>query len=200
MLIYASVPPLTAVLGWLVFGETLGGLGLAGMALTMAGISLVVLQRGGADSAPVRLSHPLRGVAFAFIGSLGQAVGLVLSKVGAPSYNAFAATQIRVMAALVGFAAVILARRRLAGLLAAVKNRPAMGLMAVGSFFGPFLGVSLGLLSVQLTSTGVASTIMSITPVLIIPPSVLLFKEPVNGREVLGALIAVAGVALLFLG
>jgi drug/metabolite transporter (DMT)-like permease len=69
----------------------------------------------------------------------------------------------------------------------------------LGAFFGPFLGVSLSLAAIQYTETGVASTIMSIVPVLIIPPAVLIFKEKVSLRAVLGAALAVAGVALLFL-
>ena len=74
-----------------------------------------------------------------------------------------------------------------------------MGAMTVGALFGPFIGVSLGLVAVQHTSAGIASTIMATTPVLIIFPSVLLAKERVTLREIAGALAAVAGVALLFL-
>jgi drug/metabolite transporter (DMT)-like permease len=38
------VPPCTAVVAWLLFGETLGVLALAGMAVAAAGVALV--QRG----------------------------------------------------------------------------------------------------------------------------------------------------------
>ena len=69
----------------------------------------------------------------------------------------------------------------------------------IGSVFGPFLGVSFSLLAVQNTSTGIAATIMSIVPVIIIPAAVLVFKEKINLKEVLGAMLAVGGVALLFL-
>ncbi|MCK4515361.1 MAG: EamA family transporter, partial [Spirochaetaceae bacterium] len=41
-------------------------------------------------------------------------------------------------------------------------------------------------------------TIMALVPVLIIVPSIIVFKERVSVREVVGAVIAVAGVALLF--
>jgi drug/metabolite transporter (DMT)-like permease len=71
--------------------------------------------------------------------------------------------------------------------------------IGVGAFFGPFLGVSLSLLAIQRTQAGVAATIIAITPVLIIPPAVLLFKERVTLREVVGAVIAVCGVAVMFL-
>jgi drug/metabolite transporter (DMT)-like permease len=80
-----------------------------------------------------------------------------------------------------------------------LSDRKAMGQLSLGAFFGPFLGVSFSLLSVQLTSTGIAATIMAMVPILIIPPSVLLFREKVNFKEIIGAVLAVSGVALFFL-
>ena len=73
-----------------------------------------------------------------------------------------------------------------------------MGQLTLGTTFGPFLGVSFSLLAVQHTSTGIASTIMALVPVLIIPPSVILFRQRVSLMEIIGAVVAVAGVWLLF--
>ncbi len=213
MLIYASVPPLTALLGWAVLGETLSFRSMLGMVITLAGIAVVILQRSAAEATPptgtriavprpragVRLAHPVRGVLYAFGGALGQAGGLVLSKLGAPSYDAFGATQIRGIAGIVGFALIVTLTRRWQPVAAGVRDLKAMGLVSVGAFFGPFLGVSLGLFAVQHTSTGIASTIMALTPVLIIIPAVLVLKERVSLREIGGAVLAVAGTALLFL-
>lgn len=199
MLIYASVPPMVALLGWSLLGELPTLTGVAGMALTVAGIAVVVLRRTSTAEGGTRLAHPVRGVLFALAGSLGQAVGLVLSKVGAPTYNAFSATQIRVIAGVVGFVVVILAARAFPQVVKGLRDRPALGAMSVGALFGPFIGVSLGLVAVQNTTAGIASTIMATTPVLIIVPSVLLARERVTLREIGGALTAVVGVALLFL-
>jgi drug/metabolite transporter (DMT)-like permease len=71
--------------------------------------------------------------------------------------------------------------------------------LVVGSIFGPFLGVSFSLIAVQNTSAGIAQTIMSLVPVLIIPPAVLINKERVTGREILGAFVAVCGVVMFFI-
>ena len=81
----------------------------------------------------------------------------------------------------------------------ALRHAPAMKRIALGAFFGPFLGVSFSLLAVQHTQAGVAATLMAISPVLIIIPSVIWFGEKVNWKEVLGAFITVGGVALFFL-
>jgi drug/metabolite transporter (DMT)-like permease len=80
-----------------------------------------------------------------------------------------------------------------------IRNKKGMLFTGIGSIFGPFLGVSFSLLAVQNTDTGIAATIMAIVPVLIIPPAVLIFKEKVNLKEIMGAMLAVGGVALLFL-
>jgi len=198
MLIMALVPPITALLGWMLLGETLTGLDWAGMAITIGGVAWVVLERKKKeDGQPGRL--PLWGILLAFLGAVGQAVGLVLSKLGMGDYSPFAATQIRIIAGIGGFVVLFSAVGWWPRVRTALKDRGAFLRINLGAFFGPFLGVSLSLAAVQHTETGVASTIMSIVPVLIIAPAVLIFKERVSLRAVLGAVAAVVGVALLFL-
>lgn len=198
MLIMATVPPITAVLGYFFLNERLSFQTLAGMALTFGGIALVILVRGEAGGA-VQLSHPAKGLFYAFMGAMGQAFGLVASKIGMGSYNAFSATQIRIMAGLAGFLVIYALGRHWQVLPKALKDLRGMQFITLGAFFGPFLGVSLSLLAVQNTDTAIASTIMSIMPVLIIPVSVLLFKERIRLREIVGAVVAVVGVTILFL-
>jgi drug/metabolite transporter (DMT)-like permease len=181
------------------------------MAVTFAGISMVILTRQDIDPAllsettkkrksnKLRFTYPLAGLLLAFGGAAGQATGLVLSKYGMGDYDAFAATQIRVITGLAGFIFIYTIMGRWKRLLPAIKNKPAMKSLTIGAFFGPFLGVSFSLLAVKYTSSGIAATIMSIVPVLIIPFSVLMFKEKITPREVLGAFVAMAGVALFFL-
>ena len=198
MLIMASVPPMTALAGWLMLGENLGLIEVFGMILTVTGIVLVVTDRNKNGINKTR-KYPLRGVLLALGGAVGQALGLVLSKLGMGAYDAFAATQIRLIAGIIGFSILFFPLKVWPRVLAAMKNKPAMGRIFLGSVFGPFLGVSLSLLAVQHTQAGNASTIMSIVPVLIIPPAVLIFKEKVTFKEIAGAVIAVTGVAILFL-
>ncbi len=204
MLVMAFVPPITALLGWLILGETLTRLNFIGMALTISGVSLVVLKRETSSgeihkARKLKLSYPLIGILLAFGGAVGQSVGLVLSKFGMKDYNAFAASQIRVLAGLIGFAILFSIRNKWSIVWKGLKDRKGMINLSVGSIFGPFLGVSFSLLAIQYTTTGVASTIMAIIPILIIPPAVIFFNEKVNTKEVLGAVIAVAGVVMFFL-
>lgn len=204
MLIMSLVPPLTALIGWMILGETLSLQSIGGMAMTISGIVLVVMKRqspqlNSAKKNKLKFSYPLAGILLAFGGAVGQSVGLVLSKYGMKDYDAFAASQIRVFAGFISFIVLFFVMNRWNKVWQAVRNKKGMLFTGIGSVFGPFLGVSFSLLAVQNTSTGIAATIMSIVPVLIIPAAVLFFKEKVNLKEVLGALLAVGGVALLFL-
>ncbi len=201
MLVYATAPAFAALLGFLVLGERPSLAGLGGMALTMAGIGLVVMDRGGrgAEASRPRAALRARGVLLALGAALGQAGGLILSKLGAGSMDPFSGTQIRVSVALVGFALVLLAARGYKALPGALRDGRALVALGIGSFFGPFLGVSLSLLAVQNAPAGIASAIMSISPVLIILPSAAMLKERIRLVEVLGALLAVGGVFVLFL-
>jgi len=198
MLIMTLVPPITAFISWLMLGETLSLYNFIGMALTIGGIALVIVNRR-TDEKKLSISHSPKGILFAFIGAVGQAVGLVFSKVGMGSYNAFAATQIRVITGMIGFAIVITLWKKWRNVGSAVKNIPAMKRICVGSVFGPFLGVSFSLFAVQHANAGIASTIMSIVPILIIPPAILFMKQKVTVKEIIGAVISVTGVALFFI-
>lgn len=199
MLIMALAPPMTALIGWFALGETLTGRELLGMAVTLLGIAVVILERTPAAEGRFRFRHSVAGVLLAFAGTVGQATGLVLSKYGMVGYSPFFATQIRVIAALVGFGVILaFTRKGRSDVRKALGDRRALAIISLGAFFGPFLGVSMSLLAVQYTETGVASTIMSMVPVLIIAPAVLVFRERVTAREIAGAVIAVSGVAVLF--
>lgn len=203
MLIMAFAPPITAIIGWIVLGEVLTPMNWLGMAITIFGISLVILKRqksNGSTRLPLLTSaYSIRGILLAFGGAVGQGAGLVLSKKGMGSYDAFASSQIRVLSGIVGFSLIFLFMKRWRRVGQALRNGPAMKRIALGSVFGPFLGVSFSLLAVQHTQAGIAATIMAIVPVLIIPPAIILFKEKPNWKEIAGAIIAVCGVALFFL-
>jgi drug/metabolite transporter (DMT)-like permease len=204
MLIMALSPPMTAFIGWIILGEKLAPLSWVGMIFTITGIALVVLKREKHPDANVtrkkmKFNYPVWGILLGLGGALGQAVGLVLSKFAMNGYSAFASSQIRIMAGIAGFLVLFLITGRWNNIFRAFSDKKALSQLSLGAFFGPFLGVSFSLLSVQLTSTGIAATIMALVPVMIILPSVILFKEKVTFKEVFGALIAVSGVALFFI-
>jgi drug/metabolite transporter (DMT)-like permease len=192
-------PPVAAVVGFFALDERIAPLGLAGMALTGAGVAWAVLAR---ERLPQERAEDARarrtGLWLALGGAVGQGVGLVLSKVGLGDYDPFAATQLRAIAGVAGFAAIYTVVRAWPLVARGLRDAPAMRASALGAVFGPVVGVSLSLLAVQHTSTGVASSLMALTPILVLPYARLVKKERIGAGGVLGAVLAVAGVALLF--
>jgi drug/metabolite transporter (DMT)-like permease len=198
MLIMTLVPPITAVFSFIIMGERLTLFNYFGMSLTFSGISLAIFSRKSkGEKLSLKLSP--RGILFAFGGAFGQALGLVLSKLGIRGYDPFAATQIRIIAGVGGFAVLATVLKRWNNIMRATSNRSAMIPTVMGAFFGPFLGVSFSLVAIKFTEAGIASTIMALVPVLIIIPAVTVYKQKVTIPEIIGAVISVAGVALFFI-
>ncbi|MGB9747261.1 MAG: DMT family transporter [Bacteroidales bacterium] len=198
MLVMTLAPALAAFFGWFLLGETMDLKNTAALLLTMGGIVLAMFGKGNGQN-KLALNKPVRGIIYAFLGALGQGLGIVLSKKGIAGYNAFAGTQIRIITAIIGFSIIISLTRKWPDIRQAFSHRAGMTGIFIGSFFGPFLGVSFSLLAVSYTKTGIASAIMATVPILLIPPSILLFKRKITVQEIIGSLISIAGIVLFFL-
>jgi drug/metabolite transporter (DMT)-like permease len=194
MLIQTTAPIFAALLGWAVLGERLPWLAVGGLVMVVVGVAWAIAARtrGGALGG----AHLARGVVLALCGALGQAGGLVLSKRGLGTYSAVSGTQIRVLAAVVGFAAVVTVARAWPRVRAALRDRAAMKLTVAGALLGPCIGVSLSLYAVAHAPAGVAAALMATPPILVLP---IAWRrgERVGVAGVLGAVVAVAGVALI---
>ncbi len=218
LLIGEQMRPL-AILGMCV---TLTGIGLSILSKRDA-------SADNAHHAPqLKLNLPKRGIVYASLAGICQGGGLVLSKIGLKHYNAallavgldgqavvpdallpmplyisvpFASTMIRATMGLTGFMALLLLLEKdgLAKLRHAVRDRKAMWCAFGATLFGPFVGTSMSLLATMYTSTGIAQTLFALTPILIIAPAAWLFHQRVTPREIIGAIISVAGVSLFFI-
>ncbi|MEF9987105.1 MAG: DMT family transporter [Bacteroidales bacterium] len=208
-LIMTLAPPIAAFFGYMMLNERLSLMGALGMIVTLTGIAISIFKRNNNGS--IRLNLSVRGLLFAFGGAFGQGLGIVLSKKGMLYYNQieglsqqtidyipFAATQMRIITGIVGFVLIMLLTNRIKDFKNALTNKKAMGATFMGAIFGPFVGVSLSLMAVMYADTGVASTIMATTPIIILIPYVLIYKKRISTIEVLGAVISVVGVSLFF--
>ena len=197
MLIMTLVPPITALCSWIILGEQLTFFHYLGMTLTFTGIVMAIFSRKNSGE-KFSLKLAPKGILFAFGGAVGQALGLVLSKFGMKDYDPFAATQIRIIAGLLGYILLVTFLLRWKTVFTAFRNKQAMQSITLGAFFGPFLGVSFSLLAIKYTETGIASTIMALVPVLIIAPALIIYKQKISIAEIIGAIVSVCGVALFF--
>ena len=205
-------PPMAAIAGWAILGETLTWKSALAMVVTLCGIAISILSRG--EKHQVRLTLPLKGVLLGLGAGLGQGVGLVLSKVGMEHYAdiipadapggmetllPFASTMIRAVVGSAGFLLLMALQKKTAELKAASRDRKGLGYALIMTLFGPVLGVSLSLMAVRYTSAGIASTLMALTPVFILIPYAFIYRQRISAREVLGVLVSMTGVALFFL-
>ena len=207
-------PPTAAIAGWIILGEKMQLQGILGMLVTLTGIGISVLNKGGAEGkGKLSLKLPLKGVLLGIGAGIGQGIGLVLSKVGMNFYEAaipsgeeavvamlpFASTFMRAVTGAIGFLGVMILQKKLGTLVTAAKDKKGMNAAFWATFTGPFIGVSLSLMAVRYTEAGIASTLMALTPVFILWPAHLVFGQKVTLNEVMGAIISVAGVSLFFI-
>jgi len=198
-LLLSTAPLFTTALAWPVLGERPGPLALLGMALTLSGIALVLHGREHEEHVHAEGSVAA-GVLAGFLGALGQGGGYVLSKVALRTgLDPLSATVIRISAAAVAIAITTLVARDVSRTLGALRDRGGAAFMVGGAVMGPFLGVTLSLTALQFIEAGVAASITACYPVLAILISARFHGERITARTMLGAIVAVAGVVVLFL-
>lgn len=198
-LLMSLAPIFGSVIAWTFFGETLTPLQITGIVLALSGIGWVVLSHEEPPDTP--RGHTRRGVFFGILAALGQAAGLVLSKQGMfGEFSPFQANVIRMLAAVAFTWAWTFFEGKAGATISTLRAKPqVIRLLALGALVGPVLGVSSSLLAVQHTEIGVASTLMALPPVIILPVSYFVFKEKIGWQAVAGTVLAIAGVAVLFL-
>ena len=206
--LFMTLAPLAAALmAWVTLGQQMAPMSIVAMLITLIGISISVLGRG--EHHKVSLKLPLNGVLYAIGAALCQGIGLVLSKIGMDHYEPgampdwlipFSANFLRCVAGIIGFSILLYFREGLKPLSEALHDRKGMTVATATTIFGPFVGVGFSLMAVQYTSAGIASTLMALTPIIIILPSYWLFHQKITWRSVIGAVISVLGVSLFFLG
>ena len=203
MLFLSLAPPLTALIGWLMLDEHLSPTNWLGMALTLGGVLWVVAESPAApgDSGR-RYVFTWRGGLAALAAAAAQAVAMVLAKRGLlpGDVSDVGATEIRLIAGLVCFLALVLALRRHGRVAAAFAQPRTMRIILLGALVGPVLGVTTMMMAVRRIPAGLAQTFLALSPVLIIPFMRLIYRERVGANAVAGALLACLGVALLFVG
>ena len=207
--LFMTLAPLSAALmAWVTLGQQMTLMSILAMLVTLFGISISVLGRG--EHHKVSLKLPLNGILFAIGAAVCQGVGLVLSKIGMDYYEPsasmpewlvpFSANFYRCVAGIIGFTFLFYFRDGIGPLREAMHDKKGLYVATATTIFGPFVGVGFSLMAVQYTAAGIASTLMAMTPIIILLPSHWLFHEKITWRAALGAFISVIGVSLFFLG
>ena len=198
-LLLSLYPIFGALEAWIFLGESLRAGQILGILVTLAGIVWVVFERGNGGEKMTR--HMTVGVLYGVLSAVFQATGFVFSKQGMyGTYSPFQGNAIRMLAAMFGLLIIAMFQRQVGRTVTTLRENPsAFRMLMLAGFIGPVLGVSLSLYAVQNAEVGVASTLTSLAPIFMLPISHFVFKERLNWQAIAGTLLAMTGVAILFL-
>jgi len=199
-LLMALTPVASALLAWGTLGEQLTAIQAAAALVTVGGITLVVSARPSDREAAKTGRRTSFGILCALGAMVAQSLRYILSKEGMSGGFPILSTNVmQILAATVAVWVMAAFRGTIRGSLKPLRDRTAILSTVGGAFTGPFLGVSFSLVALYAAPVGIASTLMALTPVFLLPISRVVFKERITLRAVIGTALVVGGVAILFL-
>jgi drug/metabolite transporter (DMT)-like permease len=199
MLLMALSPAMSALFAFIFLGEELSAWAILGIVITLSGISLVVLEKEHGTVKKYKISG--FGLFCGFMGALGQAAGLILAKFAFQEgeIDKFVATLVRITSSVVVIVPMMLVLKKYKSPFEIYKkDMIGLGSILIGTILGPFLGITFSLIAIDNTKVGIAATLMSTMPIIMLPMSKYMFKETLGWRAISGAVLAVAGIAILF--
>jgi len=200
MLIMSMVPIVTTSVAWVLLGETIEPLKILAIIVTIGGVSWVIMERNRKRTI---FKVTLFGIMLGIGGMLGQAIQLLIAKGAIDHMNgsnpALTATYIRILWGTGAIWLMSLNGYRLRKNLGAFKDGKFMVLTMMGTTVGPFLGVWASYIAIEYAPIGIASTLMALAPLFMIPLSFFIFKERPTYRAIIGTVITIGGVAAIFL-
>lgn len=197
--VFALNSPMAAVLGWLLLGESLPLQAWAGIALAALGVALAVLGRPRQDAHALETLRGavLTGVLFGLGGALGQAAGSLIARpMMEAGMDPYLASMTRVGAS--GLAMAFLAASPLAPAAPLALPRRMILIALATAVLGLGIGMTLFLFALRGAETGIVATLSASSPVMILPLLWLRTGQRPSGQSWLGALLALAGLALIF--
>jgi drug/metabolite transporter (DMT)-like permease len=199
MLLMTLVPVIGALLAWVFLGETLSLLEIGAIIVTVSSVAWVVSEQRNSNSVDSNPRSYVIGVLCGIGGASGQALGLILSKRGmAGDFPALSASLMRLATASVVIWLWALIRGQLRPTIEGLQARRVRWAIVGGTVVGPFIGMTFSLAAVQLTQVGIASTLMALSPVILLPLAHWIFKERITPRGIVGTVVALVGVAMIF--
>lgn len=201
MLMMSLNPAITTFLGYLVLKEALTIQALIGIAFTVAGVMIVILQKNRKQSFTEN-KDMLWGVLFGFFAAIGQGTGLLFTKMAflEGDLDSFVANYFRIISAIILLSPITFFVKEFNNPVKLCKSdKKSFLLIGAGSLLGPFIGITLSLFAISKTELGIATALMGTVPVILLPIVKIYYKEQLTKKSVLGAFIAVTGIFILFL-
>ena len=185
-------PIAVSILSFFILGEKMEGFKILGVVLTIIGITVVILRKKN-DKEFSKV-----GFGYALLAMLGESLGIIFTRLGSIDYDSFATIQVRTIPAILAFIIYISLKKEWSNIKEGVINKKGMIYIVLGTVVAT-LGVTALVEAMKYANVGIVSTLAATSPILIIPISIIFFKEKVSILEGIGALVSFAGITIFFI-
>lgn len=199
-LIKVFSPPLASLVAVIFLGERLQAGIWVGIFLTILGVAMVLSDR--APQVMLGSGRMGRGIFFGLLASLCEAIGVVLARgvLVQTGIHPLWSTAWRLLGAVLVLAAwAAITRPRLLTWRTMDGAGRLFGLTTIGILLGTFLGIVLQQVALSLAAAGIVTTLITTSPLFILLLVALIWRQPVRWRALLGVIVALLGIAWLFL-
>ncbi len=200
-MLFSLNAPMSAILGWLVLDETLTGIQSIGIMTIFAGVLLAI--RFGKRKSQLHKWENIKGpvwigIALGITAALSQSVGSLIARpVMETGADPVAASSIRVGVA--ALCLVLLTRLPFSWVKPAGRfTVPVVGIIALSGMLGMGIGMTLILFALSGGEVGIVATLSATTPAVMLPMMWWRTGEFPALAAWAGAVLVVAGSALLF--
>lgn len=199
LLFSALVPPMTAIFAFFFLGEALTPTMFLGMSVTIVGIVWVLSEKHNEQETHI-FAYLKMGLLFAFISIFCQSAGNILTKFSSSEISSLGISILRIGGALIGLSLFMTWKGWWKKAVTPLQSSKTFSMVLVATILSTYLGIWLLNAGLKHTAnTGVAATLLSTSPIFILPLAAIVEKERISPRAILGSVIAVAGIAILFL-
>lgn len=192
LLVMTFSPIAVSILSFFILGEKIEEFKVLGMLLTIIGIAIVILKKKN-DKEFSKV-----GFIYALLAMLGESLGIVFTRLGSIDYDSFATIQVRTIPAILAFIVYISLKKEWSNIKEGILNKKGMIYIVLGTIVAT-LGVTALVEAMKYANVGIVSTLAATSPILIIPISIIFFKEKVSILEGIGALISFVGITIFFI-
>ena len=192
LLVMIFSPVAVSILSFFILGEKIEGFKVLGMLLTIIGIAIVILKKKN-DKEFSKV-----GFIYALLAMLGESLGIIFTRLGSIEYDSFATIQVRTIPAILAFIVYISLKKEWSNIKEGIVNKKGMIYIVLGTIVAT-LGVTALVEAMKYANVGIVSTLAATSPILIIPISIIFFKEKVSILEGIGALISFVGITIFFI-
>lgn len=208
VLFVSLCPVTTALLAWPVLDEPMTPRMVAGMLITIAGVTIVVRSRSATVSAPVSATvggSPASakglwvGVVSGVVYCTTQAGANVLTKGTDASLSPLALSVTRLAMGTLMLAAILVVTAQGRNHVRALAARQVLKPATIATVVGTYGGLVAGTYALRTVSAGVATTLVATTPLFALALSRVITGETPTPRALIGAVLALVGVAVLVL-